>query len=239
MTGALILNPGSGPVEESGDGWENTYAGAVANAERWLARLADEGIREVDMTAPAEAPSDEGGRWTFQYRHRITGKVVELSTHGIVREQWAAYEKDGGPLARIFGPPRVYWNGSSSEIVEIEAFAVIGWRICQTFEPDPAQAAALHAALAAVATKDPWITYGGDTPIVVCQGCGAQQRSRSQFRTSYPSDYYAVHPTDCSWIAARRALGHNLFPHAIRRGAPTDRSVIDGDFDGDGRYIGG
>lgn len=135
MGGGLIFNPGSGPVAGSGEGWQNCWEGAQSEARRYLAMLHDQGIRDVDLYEPEGHEPDEDGRWTFQFRHQLTGKTVELSTHGVASDQWKAYTDDG----HTFGIPRSYWNGSSSEphTEALDAFAAPGWRIVQTFEPDP------------------------------------------------------------------------------------------------------
>ena len=68
------------------------------------------------------------GRWKFYFEHTVTKRRVNFETHGIDNIQ--AYCD-----AQILGfSPKVYWNGSSSEIVEIEDFAAPGFRVLQTFE---------------------------------------------------------------------------------------------------------
>lgn len=101
-----VINPGSRIGRPSTDeGWTNTYERAVAEAKRWHAKLAEDGIVDVELVVP-DTPVAVDGRWRFGFRHRVTGVVVELETHGVA--PLAAYE-----AARIF-PPRVYWGGSST-----------------------------------------------------------------------------------------------------------------------------
>ena len=120
----VFINPGSNI--ETGEGWTNTFEGAKAEAERWLARMRKDGLREVSLVAWDEA--EDAGRWKFWFEHSVTKKRVVLETHGI--DNIEAYRK-----GRIFDP-RVYWNGSSLSEPAIEDFAAPGFRVLQTFEAE-------------------------------------------------------------------------------------------------------
>ena len=123
---SILINPGSEPVSDQGDGWTNTYEGAVVEAERWHRRMVDDGFgQDVDLLVQDD-PIVCDGRWVFLYRHRVTGAVVELHTHGI--DNMDAYTK-----RHIFGA-RVYWNGSSTGNPELSDWAAP--RFVQTFRPD-------------------------------------------------------------------------------------------------------
>lgn len=122
----FIINPGSGPVAYSGNGWTNTYERAYEEAQRWLAQMRDEGITDVRIDVRDQKPRE--GRWRFGFRHSVTGLVVYLETHGI--DDMKAYEEDG----HIFGA-RVYWNGSSSSNPELSHWRADGFRPLLTFVP--------------------------------------------------------------------------------------------------------
>jgi hypothetical protein len=125
---SILINPGAhiGPADE---GWTNTYEGALREAERWLERMREDGIgADIDLVIPAE-PVEHDGRWTFGFRHRVTGVTVELDTHGI--SDMAACTR-----RHIFGA-RVYWNGSSCSNPELEHWSAPGF--VMTFRPDGAQ----------------------------------------------------------------------------------------------------
>jgi hypothetical protein len=117
----MIVNPGSGPIA-AGKGWVNTYEGARPSATAWHAEMLSTGM-EVDLLLPGEKLDD--GRWMFGFRHRVTGVVVELTTHGI--DNLDAYRKE-----RVFDP-RVYWNGSSSADPKLEDWAAPGFRALRTY----------------------------------------------------------------------------------------------------------
>jgi hypothetical protein len=125
MTGILI-NPGSGTVAASGVGWANDYAGAEANAHEWYGRLVADGIRDVELVLPGVPAPGDDGRWIFDFTHTVSGAVVQLETHGLDDDEFRAYEKE-----HIFGP-RVYWNGSSSDIPEVEQWAAPGFGVVKT-----------------------------------------------------------------------------------------------------------
>lgn len=122
---SVIVNPGSGPVPESGEGWANTYEGAYGWAIYWLGLIHEQAATDVELLNPGTPNGD--GRWKFGFRHPVTGVVVELDTHGIPFEQIAAYEKE-----RLFAP-RIYWNGSSCSDPELEDWAAPGFKALRTF----------------------------------------------------------------------------------------------------------
>lgn len=147
----LIINPGSGPVADSGTGWENSEAGARAQAEGWLARMTNEGHRVdlLDGATPVEdcrwdrkaGPDGRGGivgtgeftgRWQFTFRHQVTGVECRLETHGI--SDIAAWEADAKAEGRLRIHPRVYWNGSSCSTPELSDWSAPGFRPVLTFE---------------------------------------------------------------------------------------------------------
>lgn len=115
----VIINPGTHiPPDSVDEGWTNTYEGALAEAEKWLRRMHNEGLADITMTEPDDKePVD--GRWTFQFVHDVTGVTVELDTHGIA------------PIDRYmqgrWAYPRVYWNGSSTSNPELSQWAARGY----------------------------------------------------------------------------------------------------------------
>jgi hypothetical protein len=120
---AILLNPGS-RIGGLPEGVRNTYADALAEARRWLAQIREDGIADVELIEhPEQAPRD--GRWTFDFRHAVTGVVCSLETHGL--DDVDAYE-----AARIF-TPRIYWRGSSCSSPSLDDWAAPGF--VQTFRP--------------------------------------------------------------------------------------------------------
>lgn len=121
----FIINPGSGGIDSSGEGWANTHDQAKRNAYEWFYKpMLEEGVIDIKVT---DTKKDDGqGRWLFEFRHEITDKVIELWIHGI--DNMEAYTKE-----HIFGA-RTYWNGSSSSIVELEQFAADGFEMVKTFK---------------------------------------------------------------------------------------------------------
>jgi hypothetical protein len=119
----VIINPGSGPVPRSGQGWTNTVEQARRNAEEWLDRMRADGIQDVELL---DSITIRDGRWVFYFRHAVTGVEVELETHGLTDDGYHAYERE-----RIFGP-RTYWNGSSTSAPEIEQWAAPGFEVIKT-----------------------------------------------------------------------------------------------------------
>lgn len=121
----ILINPGSGPVADSGNGWTNTYETARELAVGWLKRMHhDEGMRDVELL---EGHGTRDGRWVFTFRHSVTNVEIELETHGV--DHIDAYQAE-----RVFAP-RVYWNGSSSANPELEHFAARGFESVRTFRP--------------------------------------------------------------------------------------------------------
>jgi hypothetical protein len=86
-------------------------------AYRWLETMRREGIADVQMVTMDDTERD--GRWTFTFRHTVTGVEVELETHGV--DDVDAYKRQ-----HIF-EPRVYWQGSSSANPELSDFAAPGY----------------------------------------------------------------------------------------------------------------
>ena len=76
----VIINAGSGDIAESGTGWTNTRDGAQRAAAAWLNAMQNEGYGDVEVT---EVGPVGNGRWAFDFRHSVTGVVVQLETHGI------------------------------------------------------------------------------------------------------------------------------------------------------------
>lgn len=126
---SLIINPGSGAVPAAGNGWTNTYDRALAEAKRWLERMHDDGLTDVVLEEPGIAGDD--GRWSFRFRHSVTGTACVLRTHGVDNAQ--AYKDDG----YIFGLPRQYWCGSSSADPKLADWQTDGWLPHLTFRRDP------------------------------------------------------------------------------------------------------
>jgi hypothetical protein len=121
----IIVNPGARLGDaQNADGWTNTYATAHVTATEWLAKMHAEGIADVGLVTADE--TEREGRWTFTYRHTVTGVEVELETHGI--DDLEAYKRQ-----HIF-EPRVYWCGSSTSNPSLEDFAAPGF--VMTFRPE-------------------------------------------------------------------------------------------------------
>ena len=117
MTG-IIINPGSGTVPAVGDGWTNTAEAARAEAGRWLARIHEDGMTDVELL-PDVITLPVTGRWVFTFRHAVTGVSVELETHGV--DDLEAWRRQ-----RVFDP-RVYWAGSSAGSPCLDDFAAPGF----------------------------------------------------------------------------------------------------------------
>jgi hypothetical protein len=123
----VFINPGARLGDaQNADGWTNTYATARATADEWLARMRGEGIADVELVTCDETERD--GRWTFTFRHAVTGVEVQLETHGI--DDGDAYKRQ-----YIF-EPRIYWNDSSSADPSLGDFAAPGY--VMTFRPEDA-----------------------------------------------------------------------------------------------------
>lgn len=123
----VLINPGSGRIPARGQGWANTRAGAHAEARRWLVQMHKEGLIDVELLP--DPTYDGEGRWTFSYRHKVTGVVCLLKTHGIT--SLSAYEAE-----HLFAP-RQYWRGSSCADPKLEDWLAPGWLPHLTFRPDP------------------------------------------------------------------------------------------------------
>jgi hypothetical protein len=119
----LIINPGSDV--SAGEGWANTFAVAKAAAVDWLAKMHGDGMTDVKLLDDTSEDDEREGRWTFSFRHAVTGTVVELETHGIDNSD--AYCK------QHIMTPRVYWRGSSSAEPVLEDFAAPGFMAVRTF----------------------------------------------------------------------------------------------------------
>ena len=115
---ALLFNPGSGPVDDKGDGYTNTYAKACEIARTWFEDMKADGLADIELVEPQPWEVD-GGRWTFIFRHTITGAEVKLETHGLDN-------LDTYTINHVF-LPRVYWNGWSSGQPELDDFAAPGF----------------------------------------------------------------------------------------------------------------
>jgi hypothetical protein len=127
MPTTLLINPGSHIADDPDDEWTNTYQQALTTAREWLTRIHSDGITDVELIAPHPTQAPHDGRWTFTFRHTITGTEVTLETHGI--HPLEVYER-----RHIFGA-RIYWNGSSSADPELENFAAPGFRAVRTYTP--------------------------------------------------------------------------------------------------------
>lgn len=123
-----IINPGSGPVGESG-AWTDTYEAALRTALEWLDEVRSRGIRDVHIVAQLHEgdPEPVEGRWTFVFRHEVTGVEVELQTHGL--DNIEAYRK------RYIFDPRVYWRGDSSATPKVEDWLAPGFEVVKTLRP--------------------------------------------------------------------------------------------------------
>jgi hypothetical protein len=114
----VIINPGSRLGDaQNARGWTNTFATARAEADRWLTEMRSNGIADVELVSADE--TERGGRWTFTFRHAVTGAEVELETHGI--DDLEAYRR------QCIFDPRIYWNGSSSANPCLGDFAAPGY----------------------------------------------------------------------------------------------------------------
>jgi hypothetical protein len=111
----VFINPGS-RIGTDAIGWTNTHAGAAEYSAEWMQRMSTEGFTDIEVT---DTGRELNGRWVFEYRHSITGVVIELEHHGI--DDLKAYEKQ-----YIF-TPRVYWGGSSCGDPRIEDFSADGF----------------------------------------------------------------------------------------------------------------
>lgn len=113
--GIVLINPGShvrgGTAEQ-----------ALENARDWHRRMIEQGFTDVVLDeVPRQGPPQYGSdRWTFAFRHTLTGREAELMIHGLS-------EGECGECG-IFRP-RVYWNGSSCSDPKWEDFLTDGFEL--------------------------------------------------------------------------------------------------------------
>lgn len=70
----ILINPGSN-IATAAEGWTNTYETARAEADRWLANMRNnDNLADVELLDPDGIERE--GRWTFRFRHTVTGVVV-------------------------------------------------------------------------------------------------------------------------------------------------------------------
>lgn len=121
----FIINPGSElPSGEAGIGWTNTHEQAKKYAYIWFYKpMMKEGFTDIEVE---DTGKETDGRWLFIFRHQVTGKAVELETHGI--DNLEAYEK------QFVFTPRVYWDGGSSSNPELSQFVVEGFEPVMTYK---------------------------------------------------------------------------------------------------------
>lgn len=108
----LIINPGS---ENRG----GTLEEARIIAKEYLDQIHKEGYTEVEMT---ELEHDD--YFNFLFKHKVTGKGVELNTHGFTREE----------CEEFMFTPRIYWNGSSCSSPKIEDWLTDGYEPFITYK---------------------------------------------------------------------------------------------------------
>lgn len=120
----IIINPGSKlPLAEAAIGWTNTHDQAKRYAYEWFYKpMTEEGYTDIEVIDTGE---ENDGRWKFIFKHKITGKEVELETHGI--DDLEAYEK------QFVFTPRVYWNGGSSSNPDLKQFEAEGFEPVMTY----------------------------------------------------------------------------------------------------------
>jgi hypothetical protein len=148
----VLINPGSGPAPDSGNGWTNTAEGAQKIAEQWLANMTADGIRDITLLPGS---TEHEGHWTFRYQHAVTGAVVQLETTGI--DHLDAYRR-----SHIF-LPRQYWNGSSTSEPEITDWLTDGHEIIKTIRPtaaaDPSAGPSALGSAASWHLQDEWTMW--------------------------------------------------------------------------------
>lgn len=121
----IIMNPGS-HIGEQEEGFTNTHATAKRNAYEWFYKpMMEEGFTDIEVEDTGEK---DDGRWKFIFKHKITGKEVELDIHGI--DNMDAYTD------KYIFAPRVYWNGGSSSSPELEQFEADGYKPVMTYVKD-------------------------------------------------------------------------------------------------------
>lgn len=105
-----LINPGS-RVERG------TLSQALRNARGWHETLTEAGISGVSLDP--EPVRFEDGRWTFAFRHDVTGVECHLTIDGLTAEQ----------KRRLLFWPKVYWKGSSCSEPELADWLADGFRI--------------------------------------------------------------------------------------------------------------
>jgi hypothetical protein len=111
-------------------GWTNTYETALKIANKWLGTMRDEGIQGVRLVDESEEERNvAAGKWSFTFKHAVTGTEVKFETHGI--DNVTLYTR-----VNVFSP-RQYWNGSSIAEPEAKDFAAPGFRMATRFEEVP------------------------------------------------------------------------------------------------------
>jgi hypothetical protein len=110
------------------DGWTVTKETAIKRAGDWFKIMVEEGFTDVELLEDIEycSPVDEEvvERWSFTFRHRITGVEVELLMHGIDNIH---------DYVQFFPLPDVYWNGVSDLDPRLEDFAAPGFVPVMTY----------------------------------------------------------------------------------------------------------
>lgn len=107
----VLINPGSRVPDV-----DNTYERAQQYAREWLNRMTSEGFGDIEFIDTGEECE---GRWLFLFRHKVTGVQVKLEQHGVAEDT----------VRNLIFAPRVYWNGSSSAVPNMDNFAAPGFVI--------------------------------------------------------------------------------------------------------------
>lgn len=113
------------PAGADGETWTNTRETACLKAEKLLADMQADGMRDIELLTSAVAVGE--GLWSFGFRHTITDVVVLLEVDGI--DDYDAYCK-----TYLFSP-KTYWNGGSDFEPQIEDFAAEGFEVVKTLRP--------------------------------------------------------------------------------------------------------
>ena len=121
----IIINPGSNIGENTKKSkWTNTHQTAKKYAHNWFYKhMVESGFEDIEVE---DTKKEIDGRWLFIFRHKVTGKAVELEIHGI--DNIKEYQKEN-----IF-TPRIYWEGSSCSSPELEDFAKDGYKPVMTYK---------------------------------------------------------------------------------------------------------
>lgn len=118
----VFINPGSHIPAENNVGWTNTHETAQRHAATWLHEMTEAGFTDIEVT---DTGVESDGRWRFEFRHKVTGRMIALDTHGI--DDLDAYLKQN-----VFHP-RVYWGGSSSGNPSLGDFVAEGFEPVITY----------------------------------------------------------------------------------------------------------